>query len=111
MAVAGRAVDRHPAVHQPLAGRVDIVDAIGEVPEIAPARIGFGGAAVRRRPVVGQLDLGVRAFSGRVHIVGRSEEHTSELQSLMRISYAVFCLKTKKIPPTSNLCCASKTYT
>src|SRR3546814_8849954 len=28
--------------------------------------------------------------------IGRSEEHTSELQSLMRISYAVFCLKTKK---------------
>src|SRR3546814_10458706 len=27
----------------------------------------------------------------------RSEEHTSELQSLMRISYAVFCLKTKKL--------------
>src|SRR3546814_3304379 len=27
---------------------------------------------------------------------GKSEEHTSELQSLMRISYAVFCLKTKK---------------
>src|SRR3546814_9078139 len=27
---------------------------------------------------------------------GRSEEHTSELQSLMRISYAVFCLRTKK---------------
>src|SRR3546814_4973333 len=27
------------------------------------------------------------------HAVGRSEEHTSELQSLMRISYAVFCLK------------------
>src|SRR3546814_4997945 len=32
------------------------------------------------------------------HIVGtRSEEHTSELQSLMRISYAVFCLKKKKL--------------
>src|SRR3546814_2783598 len=30
----------------------------------------------------------------RIHI--RSEEHTSELQSLMRISYAVFCLKKKK---------------
>src|SRR3546814_3880201 len=28
-------------------------------------------------------------------VQGRSEEHTSELQSLMRISYAVFCLKTK----------------
>src|SRR3546814_9028964 len=30
--------------------------------------------------------------------LGRSEEHTSELQSLMRISYAVFCLKKKKLP-------------
>src|SRR3546814_9981799 len=30
----------------------------------------------------------------------RSEEHTSELQSLMRISYAVFCLKTKTLPKT-----------
>src|SRR3546814_3341502 len=29
------------------------------------------------------------------HFSGRSEEHTSELQSLMRISYAVFCLKKK----------------
>src|SRR3546814_2346511 len=29
--------------------------------------------------------------------MGRSEEHTSELQSLMRISYAVFCLKKKKM--------------
>src|SRR3546814_3685469 len=35
--------------------------------------------------------------------VDRSEEHTSELQSLMRISYAVFCLKKKKTPHhTSN---------
>src|SRR3546814_2801119 len=32
-----------------------------------------------------------------VHPALRSEEHTSELQSLMRISYAVFCLKTKNI--------------
>src|SRR3546814_8435692 len=31
-----------------------------------------------------------------VEIASRSEEHTSELQSLMRISYAVFCLKKKK---------------
>src|SRR3546814_6598448 len=37
--------------------------------------------------------------------LGRSEEHTSELQSLMRISYAVFCLKKKKntIKKTDNL--------
>src|SRR3546814_5382402 len=32
----------------------------------------------------------------------RSEEHTSELQSLMRISYAVFCLKKKKQTTTNN---------
>src|SRR3546814_8610976 len=41
------------------------------------------------------------AFHPKVSIrlgsdAGRSEEHTSELQSLMRISYAVFCLKKKK---------------
>src|SRR3546814_5581719 len=30
-------------------------------------------------------------------VIARSEEHTSELQSLMRISYAVFCLKKKKV--------------
>src|SRR3546814_10104754 len=35
-------------------------------------------------------------FAGNVPQAIRSEEHTSELQSLMRISYAVFCLKQKK---------------
>src|SRR3546814_8788504 len=35
-------------------------------------------------------------ISGEAVLVERSEEHTSELQSLMRISYAVFCLKKKK---------------
>src|SRR3546814_9898372 len=35
------------------------------------------------------------------YIAIRSEEHTSELQSLMRISYAVFCLKKKKTEHTS----------
>src|SRR3546814_8679318 len=39
-----------------------------------------------------------RLNQGKFH---RSEEHTSELQSLMRISYAVFCLKKKKI--TNNI--------
>src|SRR3546814_5797608 len=43
-----------------------------------------GGVAVRRRA---RLDFSDDAF--------RSEEHTSELQSLMRISYAVFCLRKK----------------
>src|SRR3546814_7923320 len=38
---------------------------------------------------------GKRMPEGRVACGDRSEEHTSELQSLMRISYAVFCLKKK----------------
>src|SRR3546814_6426404 len=37
----------------------------------------------------------------RVAMASRSEEHTSELQSLMRISYAVFCLKKKKYKKTT----------
>src|SRR3546814_8251002 len=36
-------------------------------------------------------------LNGKSYIRWRSEEHTSELQSLMRISYAVFCLKKKKL--------------
>src|SRR3546814_10349600 len=36
----------------------------------------------------------------RGQLLRRSEEHTSELKSLMRISYAVFCLKKKKIQTT-----------
>src|SRR3546814_8168600 len=41
-------------------------------------------------------DLRRAARGPRAYLAGRSEEHTSELQSLMRISYAVFCLKKKK---------------
>src|SRR3546814_2725726 len=50
------------------------------------------------------------AGSGRVarrHGFSRSEEHTSELQSLMRISYAVFCLKKKNRTSLIILCCHS----
>src|SRR3546814_1073267 len=56
----------------------------------------------------GRLSASTRLATGRPSARGakeksvsslfsRSEEHTSELQSLMRISYAVFCLKKKKI--------------
>src|SRR3546814_1813196 len=38
-------------------------------------------------------DLGVNPLGRRMTLGARSEEHTSELQSLMRSSYAVFCLK------------------
>src|SRR3546814_7548194 len=49
--------------------------------------------AVLERVFVGKLRVEI-GFGG---LVARSEEHTSELQSLMRISYAVFCLQKKKI--------------
>src|SRR3546814_6868176 len=39
---------------------------------------------------------GAKVLALRFAVRARSEEHTSELQSLMRISYAVFCLKKKK---------------
>src|SRR3546814_8329594 len=44
--------------------------------------------------------LPVPSFSTTSTTAVRSEEHTSELQSLMRISYAVFCLKKKKYTKT-----------
>src|SRR3546814_11454554 len=44
----------------------------------------------------------LEAHGGRAVGQGRSEEHTSELQSLMRISYAVFCLK-KKIKKSTTI--------
>src|SRR3546814_3242999 len=47
-----------------------------------------------------------------IEAAARSEEHTSELQSLMRISYAVFCLKKKKRPErkTTNTNTSSDTH-
>src|SRR3546814_5588295 len=45
---------------------------------------------------VGLFDLPTLPHSDFMLHLNRSEEHTSELQSLMRISYAVFCLKKKK---------------
>src|SRR3546814_8156843 len=63
---------------------------------------GFNIRELSRRAGVSSRTL-YHAFGGRDGILGhaiaehieRSEEHTSELQSLMRISYAVFCLKKK----------------
>src|SRR3546814_10324583 len=49
-------------------------------------------------PMASAEEIIAEARNGRmVILVDRSEEHTSELQSLMRISYAVFCLKKNKI--------------
>src|SRR3546814_3269219 len=53
-----------------------------------------------------QQDLALAAMRGKRtpwgSVAQRSEEHTSELQSLMRSSYAVFCLKTKTQQPRSH---------
>src|SRR3546814_4306051 len=46
-------------------------------------------------PIIDALYHSISGGPGDYHAVDRSEEHTSELQSLMRISYAVFCLKKK----------------
>src|SRR3546814_10410241 len=74
----------------------------------AQQRLGAGGAHdgfAQARFVQGTHAIGHGALSGKHDTVGRvdvggarSEEHTSELQSLMRISYAVFCLKKKNKP-------------
>src|SRR3546814_3178320 len=63
------------------------------------------GAAIQGRMLKMALDhhVDIRTEMGVTDLVeeqGRSEEHTSELQSLMRISYAVFCLKNKKTTNT-----------
>src|SRR3546814_4279181 len=97
---------RHRCLH-PLGQRHDAAD-VGE----PPARDGAGAGG--RRPLLCARGIGVRRGEpdqmaarrarparqcGRergARALGRSEEHTSELQSLMRISYAVFCLKKKK---------------
>src|SRR3546814_6204947 len=72
-----------------------------------PWRVGQSQGA-RRRDRLRRLFRGrddradSRAGSGGSGLrIWRSEEHTSELQSLMRISYAVFCLKKKKEPNTA----------
>src|SRR3546814_7878232 len=94
-------------------GRVSVTDFMpirGQAPDIVRIVEGLEGS------VAMHSELGLRFDYGRTHplvrsrtaceavgIAGsnavklcRSEEHTSELQSLMRISYAVFCLKNKK---------------
>src|SRR3546814_2292845 len=66
----------------------------------AGARIGPGSRIWHWVHVCGGAVIGENCSLGQNVFVGnrvRSEEHTSELQSLMRISYAVFCLKKKKI--------------
>src|SRR3546814_4074466 len=95
--IRGAALDREHADHFGRLGNALLAgDRAGDVDDLQAA------AALRRDA----FELGVDpapcgADAARVGLrvrqcVARSEEHTSELQSLMRISYAVFCLKKKK---------------
>src|SRR3546814_7455069 len=92
----------HRLEHRAEDGRADAapVQGAGFQQQVAHLRVERGqrqGFLEQLAVDVGQLgqllvQRALAAFDGRV----RSEEHTSELQSLMRISYAVFCLKKKK---------------
>src|SRR3546814_10789159 len=58
----------------------------------------FGMRRIAHRDIQRQREMGEDvANCGGCDLPLRSEEHTSELQSLMRISYAVFCLKKQKL--------------
>src|SRR3546814_1205708 len=59
------------------------------------------GMETRHPPIDRESARRCRPWRGSIG--GRSEEHTSELQSLMRSSYAVFCLKKKKIKISKKL--------
>src|SRR3546814_7964663 len=100
-------------LRQRLAGAADVVPTAAATPRARPDRAGFVPAAptgsrtrlrqLDRRSVADareDLDCGAARPAIRSR-AGRSEEPTSELQSLMRISYAVFCLKKKNIQTTT----------
>src|SRR3546814_7077276 len=88
-------LEHGPLFHRPVVDRCDA----RRIEQIASRPPGECAEADRRigRAKGGQTDLRDGA-AGRA----RSEEHTSELQSLMRTSYAVFCLKKKKKKHANN---------
>src|SRR3546814_1834783 len=91
-----------------LGGLAIVAVAVGTVAvrtaNFAPANLADGSDVTLAAAPAYDLDAAVRHLSAAAQIrtiSHRSEEHTSELQSLMRISYAVFCLK-KKTTQQSN---------
>src|SRR3546814_2345376 len=78
------AIDRLRGIAPPLNAALVTIDFIGKPRAVTEAEL-------FQLTVVEATHL-IRGVGGRI---ARSEEHTSELQSLMRISYAVFCLKNK----------------
>src|SRR3546814_5865119 len=83
--------------------------AVVDVADVHARTLADGFQAAQHGNPAGIVDGALAALLGVLvgfgHSARRSEEHTSELQSLMRISYAVFCLKQKNktiIPNTIN---------
>src|SRR3546814_3633951 len=91
--VDARAAQRAPA-HEVVAAELVLHAHALERSVALVVESGLGPAAV-----VMQLAVAAEAGAGDPHVQwhARSEEHTSELQSLMRSSYAVFCLKKKHL--------------
>src|SRR3546814_2735108 len=93
----GHAIDRRAlhVVEQEQRPRVGFVDHEFDAAHRQP--LGMAGIEALRgqRAQIADLEARRRTLLGHARGV-RSEEHTSELQSLMRISYAVHCLKKKK---------------
>src|SRR3546814_8783935 len=75
--------------------------AVGRNIRISPQKLNLVAQTIRGKRVeqaIAELTFSQKRIAELVKkVLQRSEEHTSELQSLMRISYAVFCLKKKKI--------------
>src|SRR3546814_1249834 len=86
--------------------RDEVLEVAENYPGVSEAIGRFYRALSDLRRLPEQVASGLSGAPGSVaplHApLDRSEEHTSELQSLMRISYAVFCLKKKKKIPTQN---------
>src|SRR3546814_2503657 len=110
VAVAGleHAADAHFAQRRVVDAKFGIVVPVQfghEVLQAPVVHVQLAFQPALRRPLVDRLHVAERAVRAdaqglpglqRRRLFRRSEEHTSELQSLMRISYAVFCLKKKK---------------
>src|SRR3546814_7352861 len=103
-AARGELIDRWDRERQaePSASRIILTHTNSEVRELNEAARGSMRAAGDLGDDVAiKVERGARDFASGDRIIflrNRSEEHTSELQSLMRISYAVFCLNKKKPP-------------
>src|SRR3546814_10103554 len=85
------AIDIHAGGHRALVEHDAVTEAVADGHRLEPGLVDVAGSDHAMTGVIPERAAFDQAASG----TDRSEEHTSELQSLMRISYAVFCLKKK----------------